>query len=248
MVAEEGLMLNTLFDPLQNTTGRLLGVNWVWTAGMLQVHSFVSIFAPIMLAEAVYHERSDEPWVRRRTFWWLLLGFVANVFGLGRLIAPYNRPGIIWYLAEAAFIALCVLAAWGVPARREASDLLAERSPLRLFLTVSAGMAGVMVLGFATPSIAMPAVVKMAVMILIYLGFLGLLRRCGTFRPGLDPLSRLAIAGGIISFWILVSPLAALSKHKVGPLLFGILVAILLVKVQQRLSKGLPILWAQESA
>src|ERR1700685_1924093 len=39
MVAEEGLMLNTLFDPLQNTTGRALGVNWVWTVGMLLVHS-----------------------------------------------------------------------------------------------------------------------------------------------------------------------------------------------------------------
>src|ERR1035438_2410124 len=35
MVAEEGLMLNTLFDPLKNTTGRALGVNWVWTTGML---------------------------------------------------------------------------------------------------------------------------------------------------------------------------------------------------------------------
>ena len=51
MVAEEGLMLNTLFDPTKNTVGRALGVNWVWTAGMLVVHSLVSIFAPILLAE-----------------------------------------------------------------------------------------------------------------------------------------------------------------------------------------------------
>ncbi|MGO8697597.1 MAG: hypothetical protein ACLQVY_07770 [Limisphaerales bacterium] len=247
MVAEEGLMLNTLFDPLQNTAGRSLGVNWVWTAGMLQVHTFVSIFAPIMLAELVYHARADEPWVRPRTFWWLLVGFVANIFGLGRLIAPYNRPGILWYLAEAVFIALCLWLAWRSPAPREGNNGPAERSPLRLFLAVSAGMTVMTVLGFATPAIEMPPVVKVAVMILIYLGFLGLLRWCGAFRPQLDPLSKLAIAGGIISFWILVSPLTALSKHKVGPLFFGVLVAILLIKVQQRLRKGLPIPWAQKA-
>jgi hypothetical protein len=186
--------------------------------------------------------------VQPRTFWWLLLGFVANVFGLGRLIAPYNRPGIIWYLAEAAFIALCLLLAWQAPAPREGNNGPGKRSPLRLFLTVSAGMAVFMVLGFATPAMPMPAAAKAVLMILIYLGFLGLLRRCGAFRPQLDPLSKLAIAGGIISFWVLVSPLAALSKHKVGPLFFGVLVAILLVKLQQRLSKGLPISWAQKAA
>src|SRR5271154_1179407 len=35
VIAEEGLMLNTLFDPTKNTNGRWLGVNWVWTVGML---------------------------------------------------------------------------------------------------------------------------------------------------------------------------------------------------------------------
>src|SRR5271165_993684 len=75
MVAEEGLMLNTLFDPRQNTAGRALGVNWVWTAGLLVVHSLVSIFAPIMLAEAVYPQRSDEPWLARRSFRLVLAAF-----------------------------------------------------------------------------------------------------------------------------------------------------------------------------
>src|ERR1039457_2220209 len=104
MVAEEGLMLNTLFDPTKNATGRALGVNWVWTAGMLVVHSLVSIFAPILLAEAIYAERANESWVKPRSFWWLLTAFAANVFGLGRLIAPTNRPGTIYFLVEAVFI------------------------------------------------------------------------------------------------------------------------------------------------
>ena len=75
-----------------------------------------------------------------------------------------------------------------------------------------------------------------------------MLRWCGVFRLRLDPLSKLAVASGIISFWVLVSPLTALSKHKVGPLFFAVLVAFLLLKVRERLCKGLPIPWAQKAA
>jgi hypothetical protein len=248
MVAEEGLMLNTLFDPAKNTMGRSLGVNWVWTAGMLLVHSVVSIFAPILMAEAIYDEQSREPWIKRRTFWLLLAAFAGNVFGLGRLIAPANRPGVICYLVEGAFIGVCLWLARSAPAPRAAIDGgRSERPPIGLFVAVLGGMAVMMVIGFATPAVSIPAVAKVVVMIADYLAFLGLLRWCGVFRPGLDRLSRFAVASGIISFWVLVSPLTALTKGNVGPVFFGALVAVLLVNVQQRLRKRLPIPWAQEA-
>jgi hypothetical protein len=104
VVAEEGLMLNTLFDPLNNTTGRMWGVNWVWTTGMVVVHSLMSILVPILFVEAVYPERANDSWVTPRTILILLILFWANVFGLGRLIAPFNRPGIVYYAAEFAII------------------------------------------------------------------------------------------------------------------------------------------------
>src|SRR5271169_2664844 len=63
MIAEEGLMLNTLFDPTRHTEGRALGVNWVWTTGMLMVHSLVSILAPLLLTEAIYDEQANQPWL-----------------------------------------------------------------------------------------------------------------------------------------------------------------------------------------
>src|SRR5579863_338192 len=84
VIAEEGLMLNTLFDPTKNNTGRLWGVNWVWTSGMMVVHSLMSIFVPILFVEAVYHEKASESWVTLRTIVILLVLFWANVFGLGR--------------------------------------------------------------------------------------------------------------------------------------------------------------------
>jgi hypothetical protein len=246
MVAEEGLMLNTLFDPTKNATGRSLGVNWVWTAGMLVVHSLVSIFVPILVAEAIYDEQAREPWIKPRTFWWLLAAFAANVFGLGRLIAPTNRPGVLYYLIEAAFIGGCLWLASRAPApRAQIGDGKCERSPARLFAGSLVGMAVTMVVNFAAPTLAIPAVVKVVAMLAVYLAFLEWLRRSGMFHPGLDPLSKFAGASGIISFWILVSPLTAFGKGNIGPVFFGTLVAVFLVSTQKRLKKRLPIPWTQ---
>jgi hypothetical protein len=43
-------------------------------------------------------------------------------------------------------------------------------------------------------------VAKVVVMLAAYLGFLGFLHHNQAFDPGLDPLSRCAVAGGVISF------------------------------------------------
>lgn len=248
MVAEEGLMLNTLFDPTKNATGRALGVNWVWTTGMLVVHSLVSIFMPILLAESIYDQQAREAWIKPRTFWLLLTAFAANVFGLGRLMAPTNRPGIIYYLVEAAFIGGCLWLASRVPAPSPETVLNAgrpARSPAWLFAGTLSGMALTMVVNFAAPTLAIPTAVKVVMMLGVYLAFLEWLRRRAIFRPGLAPLSKFAVAGGIISFWILLSPLTTLSKGNPGPAFFGALMAIFLVSVQRRLKKNLPIPWAQ---
>ena len=238
MVAEEGLMLNTLFDPTKNTVGRALGVNWVWTAGMLVVHSLVSIFAPILLAEAIYDKRAGESWVAPRMRWLLLAAFAANVFGLGRLMAPTNRPGAVFYLTELAFIGGCVWLAGRWPAAREATGGgKPELKPIGLFARSLGGMAVTMAVCFATPFLPIPTVAKVVVTTTVYAGFLEMLRRSGAFRPGLDPLSKLAAAGGIISFWIVVSPLTSLGKHNPGPVIFGGLAAYFLVKTQRQLSR-----------
>ncbi len=246
MVAEEGLMLNTLFDPHQNTAGRALGVNWVWTAGMLVVHSLVSICVPILMAEAIYDGQSREPWLKPRSFWLLLAAFAANVFGLGWLIAPTNRPGALSYLVEMVFIGICLWLARHAPAPRIATgDGRLKHSPVWLFAGALGGMAVTMVVNFAAPTLVIPAVAKSVVMLTAYLAFLGWLRRAGLFHLGLDPLSKFAGASGIISFWILVSPLTAFGKGNPGPVIFGALMAVFLATVHQRLSKRLPIPWAQ---
>ena len=240
VVAEEGLMLNTLFDPTKNTTGRLWGVNWVWTAGMVVVHSLVSIFAPILLAEATYHEKADEGWVKPGTLYILLALFSANVFGLGRLIAPAHRPGVGYYLAEAVIIAGCLWLANRVPAHQPgAAEPKPYHSPRWLYFASLIGMLVTMIVGFAAPTLPIPGLVKLVVMLTVYLGFLGFLHRRGAFDPGLDPLSRFAVACGVISFWVLAAPLGALAKGNVGPVVFAVLTAALLASAHKRLKTEL---------
>jgi hypothetical protein len=230
MIAEEGLMLNTLFDPTRNTAGRAWGVNWVWTAGMFVIHSLMGIFVPILLAEAIYHKKADEPWVKPRTAFVLLLLFCANVFGLGRLIAPSNRPSALHYLAEAVIIGACLWLAQSVPGPRRATlETTACRSPRWLYVTSLIGMLVTMVAGFAAPALPLPAIAQAAIMLTVYAVFLVFLNRYRAFDPGLDPLSQFAVASGAISLWILISPLVAFGKGSVGPVAFAALVTYVLL-------------------
>jgi hypothetical protein len=238
VIAEEGLMLNTLFDPTKNTNGRLWGVNWVWTAGMLVVHSLMSIFAPILLAEAIYHKRADEPWVKPRTAFILLALFWANVFGLGRLIAPFNRPGAVYYLAEAAIICGCLWLATHVASPHSAApETRAIRSPRWLYFASLFGTFATMLAGFAAPTLPVPAVAQAALMLAVWAALIIFLRRNRAFDPGLEPLSKFAVASGILSFWLVVSPLTVLSKHNAGPIAFAALMAWILVTTRKQLSR-----------
>jgi hypothetical protein len=241
VVAEEGLMLNTLFDPTKNTAGRLWGVNWVWSAGMLVVHSLVSIIMPILLAEAIYDEKANEAWVKPGTFYVLLTMFSANVLGFGLLLAPSHRPGAVHYLAEAAIIVACLWLANRVPVPRPAAaETKSSHSPVWLYVASLSGMLATMVASFAAPALPIPGVAKVAMMLAVYLGFLGFLHHSGAFDPGLDPLSRFAVACGVISFWVLASPLMALAKGNVGPVVFAVLTAGFLARARKRLRKELP--------
>jgi hypothetical protein len=238
VVAEEGLMLNTLFDPTKNTVGRLWGVNWVWTAGMVVVHSLVSIFMPILLAEAIYYEKADEAWVKPGTFCILLAVFSANVLGFGHLLAPSHRPGAVYYLAEAAIIGACLWLANRVPAPRPATAATkSSHSPVWLYVASLSGMLATMVAGFAAPALPIPGVAKVVVMLAVYLGFLGFLHYSGAFDPGLDPMSRFAVACGVISFWLLASPLMSLAKGNVGPVVFAVLTAGVLAGARKRIKE-----------
>jgi len=243
-VVEEGLMLNTLFDPTKNTAGRSHGVNWVWTVGMLVVHSLISIFLPILTAEAVYSRRARESWISSKAFVLMLLALAANVVGFGRLIAPNDRPPFLDYAIELGFVAACLLVAKFLPGPRrlEASTgdgseegRPATGSPRRLFFVSLFGTILLFVVSFAAPAMNMSAWIMVAAMVGVYLGFLAVLARFRTFDPRLPALSKLAAAGGIITFWLMVSPMAAFGKGNPSPLIAAVPMVWFLLSARRRL-------------
>ena len=68
-VLEEGLVVTSWFNPLWPDTvflhgrGSLLGINWIWALGLTLFHMVVSLAASITLAEALFPEGADRPWL-----------------------------------------------------------------------------------------------------------------------------------------------------------------------------------------
>jgi hypothetical protein len=71
-ILEEGIALSTLFDPKAGPVGSLgvyghwLGVNWVWSAGIVPFHALWSISLPILLLGLVLPETADRNLLSRR--------------------------------------------------------------------------------------------------------------------------------------------------------------------------------------
>jgi hypothetical protein len=234
-IAEEGLMLNTLFDPIKNTTGRFAGVNWVWLAGMLVVHSLLSVVLPILMAETVFAAEAAKPWIKPRTFWLALAFFAADVFGLGRAFAPINRPGWVYYAVELGIIAACLISARFLPAMKPESDG-PSRSARWYYFAFLIGTLATITAGVIAPVLPLPAWVQISLMFAVYIGFLCYARRNHGFSPTLPPMSRLACAAGIISFWILACPLSVMFRGSGGPPVVAVLMTIFLLSLRKRLA------------
>ena len=82
-VVEEGLVLQTLFNPhnpaleWMRSYGWVFGVNWFWTSYMLGLHTVWSISLPILLTELLFPRLQSRPWLGR-----VGLGINAAVYAL----------------------------------------------------------------------------------------------------------------------------------------------------------------------
>ena len=110
-IVEEGLALRTLYNPNSPVVGTLgiyghwLGVNWVWTVGLLLFHSVFSIALPILLFNLAFPSLVSKSLVSRRKLGWpiaalsldtVLLSFISNYW-------PGSPIMIFSALAAAAF-------------------------------------------------------------------------------------------------------------------------------------------------
>lgn len=94
-IVEEGLALRTLFNPLAQQVGTLgvygrwLGVNWIWTVGLLIFHAVYSIGLPIFLFGLVFPSLKRSSLVSGKGIVTSTIAFLISlpVFLLG-LISP----------------------------------------------------------------------------------------------------------------------------------------------------------------
>ena len=123
-IVEEGLALWTLFNPLAQPVGVLgfyghwLGVNWVWTVGLLIFHSVYSIGLPIFLFGLVFPEMKSKSLVSGTRVTFSILGLIIDCFALfvpeSVIYQPYN-PGGGLMLFSGFVITILVVAARKLP-------------------------------------------------------------------------------------------------------------------------------------
>jgi hypothetical protein len=130
-ILEEGIDLWTLFYSKANPVGNLgfyghwLGVNWVWTVGLLIFHSVYSIGLPIFLFGLVFPELKSKSLVSGGKLWTTIACLIADSIFLFLLVSaiygPYN-PGGGLILFSGLVITILVVSAKKLP-----SDFLKTR-------------------------------------------------------------------------------------------------------------------------
>lgn len=123
-IVDEGLALWTLFNPLAQPVGNLgfyghwLGVNWVWTVGLLIFHSVYSIGLPIFLFGLAFPELRRKSLVSMRGIRISVLGLTIDSILLfileSAIYGPYN-PGAGLMIFSGIVITIFVVAARKLP-------------------------------------------------------------------------------------------------------------------------------------
>jgi hypothetical protein len=139
-ILEEGIALSTLFDPTDSAVGKFgvyghwLGVNWIWTAGILSVHMLFSISLPILLLGLALPETNGKSLLKSdRSVASTLCILAADIFILFMLIRFDFHFTMSLYLLAGGLAAIAGLTylAWKLPANALTPRSLAPtKSPI----------------------------------------------------------------------------------------------------------------------
>jgi hypothetical protein len=120
-IAEEGLALDTLFDPHAGpvnaaTAFSALGVNWGWSSQILVFHAMFSVALPLVILELALPEWKGRSLLTLRGIHWTMGAYLATISVAGVLIARYMYwMGFPVLFGSVAAIAGLVLLARALP-------------------------------------------------------------------------------------------------------------------------------------
>lgn len=114
-ILEEGVALSTLFDPKASPVGSLgsyghwLGVNWVWTAGIVPFHAVFSISIPILLLGLALPETSGRPLLGGRKTTATLLVLSTDTVVLMLVVNRATGYWMGWPILVSSLLAIAAL-------------------------------------------------------------------------------------------------------------------------------------------
>ncbi len=179
-ILEEGVALSTLFNPRAGPVGSLgvyghyLGVNWVWTLGLLMVHTVYSIALPIVLLGLALPETRGRSLLSNRQVRAVMsiLGVDVTVLFLVILEGVHFWMGYTLLGGSAAAIGVLVAIGFTLgPASEPAPDSRPRRSGLEFALLGAALFPGTLLIEAIVASLGAPAAVTVALLALFYAGW-----------------------------------------------------------------------------
>jgi hypothetical protein len=234
-IVEEGLACKSFFDPgwpdvgLLGSYGRWAGVNWVWSLGLTIYHAAFSIAIPILLVELLFPAQRDKRWVGRWGMVGLSLLLLADVLLLF-VVSPYHATFIHYLLTIAVVVALFLVARW-LPARREPRPGRVPRPLWFALVGLCATMASFLAF-WVLPELTVPVPLTMLTIVAVVVLTMGLVRWMSRRGAWTDQ-HRLALAGGALTFFVLLSPLVELDTARpdnpTGMTLVGLITLLFLI-------------------
>jgi len=236
-IVEEGLAVKSFFDPNWmdlgplGVYGRWAGVNWVWSVGLTIYHATFSIGIPILLVGLLFPAQRNRPWLSSNGLRWIVVLLVAVTFFINLALTPY-RPSVLAHLVAAAGVVGLGIWARRAGSPQPAANLPALGSPLRIGVGGFAATVGLFLLLWFLPNTKVPAIVWIA-LTLAYVAWLWTRFGRRVTHPGWSPSHAMALAGGALTFFVLLSPVVEFDPNRLdntqGATLVGLTTAILLV-------------------
>ncbi len=218
-VLQEALVVQTWFNYVASSSpshtyggyGAIAGTNWYWALALMIYHAVVSISVPLILIDLFFPLRAGRPWLGRKgaiaLVAWLVIPCALLAFYVARtqfVKQGYHGPPVSGYVAAIAImVALVVLgASLRFPAPRPDLD-----RPSPLLWTVRLTYLGLSLLFFVVAVVLTnahaPAWVA-SLMEVAGLGFGVWRARWGSARAGWGASHRLAVAVGVLAFYIFI--------------------------------------------
>ncbi|WIG58758.1 MAG: hypothetical protein OJF49_001504 [Ktedonobacterales bacterium] len=246
-ILEEALITNTWFNPqagvgLLGVYGRAWGVNWLWAGELTIFHAVVSIAIPIVIVDTLFPRVASRPWLRTGgvLLFFLLLAAVSILgaisWGFHTKDKSYPHPPAIPYLGAALLmVALIILShRLRLPAPRPALRAAPHLWQLRL-IGFGATLA-VFIIVWLLPVLIPLALIPIALLLALVIALTIRIRQWSTLAPWGAP-QRLALASGVITYFMLLAPILFLRTSLIDAqlmLLLDLAMFVLLIRLTQR--------------